>query len=122
MSIPPGPPAIPPGRPPGQPPTQPPGQPPPGPSARWRKEKRRGAIVATLVVVLVPLTGLAGGWSLVLFLSPLVAFFCVLLGSVLTITGRTRQFAVGFLIASAILIFVTAGVCVATLPLNLDQT
>lgn len=115
MSIPPGPPAIPPSG-------QPPGQPPSDPNTRWRKEKRRGAIVATLVVVLVPLTVLAGGWATVLFISPLVAFFCVLLGSVLAIFERTRQFAVGFLIASGILIFVTAGVCVVTLPLSLRQT
>jgi hypothetical protein len=71
--------------------------------------------VATLVVVLVPLTVLAGGLGAILFVAPLVAFFCVLLGSVLTIIRGTRQFAVGFLIASAILIFVTSGVCTAAL-------
>jgi uncharacterized membrane protein len=75
-------------------------------------------MVATLVVVLVPLTVLAGGWAAALFLAPLLAFFCVLLGSVLTIIGRTRQFAVGFLIASAILIIVTSGICTAALRLT----
>lgn len=104
MSIPPGPPAVPPSD-----------QPPSDHSAGWRREKRLGAIVATLFVVLFSLTGVAGGWVTVLVLAPFLALFGVVLGSVLTIFERTRQFAVGFLIASAILIFVTAGVCVATL-------
>lgn len=123
MSIPPGPPAIPPPtQPPGQPPGQWPGQPPREPNKRWRKEKLLGAGVATLAVLLIPLTVLEGGWFTVLFIAPLVAFFCVLLGSVLAIFERTRQFAVGFLIASGILIFVSAGVCAVTLPLTMGQT
>lgn len=76
-----------------------------------KNERRQGAIVATLVVVLGSLSALSGG--MIPLVGPGAALFCVILGSVLTIFERTRQFAVGFLIASAILLFVTAGVCVA---------
>jgi len=80
-----------------------------------KKQKWQGALVATAVVVLGSLTGINAGWPIVLTLGPVLAFFCVILGSILTIFERTRVFAVGFLITSAILIFVTAGVCVAAL-------
>lgn len=76
-----------------------------------KNEKRQGAIVATLVVVLGSLAALAVG--LFFLVGPGTALFCVILGSVLTIFERTRQFAVGFLITSAILLFVTGGACVA---------
>jgi hypothetical protein len=79
--------------------------------------KRTGAIVAIAVVVvgvILPLTyailtGSGTGQNAV----PVVSLACVVLGSILTIPKRTRQFAVGFLITSAILLFVTAGACVA---------
>jgi hypothetical protein len=76
-----------------------------------KKERRRGAIVATAVVLLGSLAAVAGGFFPLV--GPGAALFCVILGSVLTIFERTRQFAVGFLITSAILLFVTGGVCVA---------
>ena len=90
-----------------------PNQMPPGTTSADTKTRWRGALVATLVVVLVSLTALGSGTFAVLVAGPGVAVFCVILGSVLTIFERTRQFAVGFLIASAILTFVTAGVCAA---------
>ena len=80
-----------------------------------KQERRWGALVGTLVVILVSLTFLGSGTFGVLLAGPGVAGFGVILGSLLTIFERTRQFAVGFLIASAILMFVTAGVCVAIL-------
>lgn len=96
----------------------PPGQPSPQPDQpTWRstRQKLAGAAAATGAVVLIcvlfgltdPLNGLLVG--------PLAAFFFVVLGSVLTVFARTRRFAIGFLIASAILIFVTAGICTAVL-------
>ena len=94
-------------------PADPPQQQPPGTTSADKKARRWGALVATLVVVLFSLTALGFGSMGVFLAGPGVAFLGVVLGSVLTIFERTRQFAVGFLIASAVLIFVTAGVCVA---------
>lgn len=86
-------------------------QPPLDPSTPQRKARRRGALVAVLVVVLGILTGyLLAGYGL-FFVGPGTVVLCVVVGSVLTIFERTRQFAVGFLIASAIILVVTAGVC-----------
>lgn len=89
-------------------------QPPLDPSTPHRKARRRGALVAILVVVL----GFMTTFSYLILpdvmlplAGPGTALFCVILGSVLTIFERTRQFAVGFLITSAIILVVTAGVC-----------
>jgi hypothetical protein len=108
MSIPPVPP---------MPPEPLPEQPPRGTTTSSKKAKLQGALVATVVVVLI--SSVIGAVSVVsdrraseaLFLSPAVALGCVVLGSVLASFERPRQFATGFLIASAILIFVSAGVC-----------
>lgn len=79
---------------------------------RSKRERRKGAIVATAAVLvssaLFALRDLVYG----LTVGMVMALFAVILGSILTIFERTRMFAVGFLIASAILIFVTAGVCI----------
>ena len=98
------------------PPSNQPNEPdqPPSPS---RNNKRTGAFVALAAVVLisliVELLGGGLGFGAGLLALPVVSLVCVILGSILTIPKRTRQFAVGFLITSAILLFVTAGVCVA---------
>ena len=47
--------------------------------------------------------------------SPLVALIAVVGGAFGTVSERYRQFAVGFLIASAVLIFVSAGACVSAI-------
>jgi hypothetical protein len=80
------------------------------------KNKWTGAIVATALVLGVSaLFGLGGMGVLGLGIGTVVAFFSVILGSALTIPRETRAFAIGFLIASAILMVVTAGVCVSVL-------
>ena len=94
-------------------------QPPINPGTPHRKARRRGALVAVLVVVLGILTGyLLAGYGL-FFVGPGTVVLCVILGSLLTIFVRTRRFAVGFLITSAILLFVTAGVCSVALRSSL---
>jgi hypothetical protein len=104
--------------PPDPPPNQPnqPGQPPP-PS---RNNKRTGAFVAIAAIVLISLiVGLLSGNNTLLgtglLAMPVVSLACVILGSILTTSKRTRQFAVGFLIPGAIILVVTAGACVALL-------
>jgi len=72
-------------------------------------------VVATLVVCVgAAVTGISGGLLTALLLTPGIACLGVILGSLLTISARTRRFAIGYLIASAILIFLSAGACVAT--------
>lgn len=100
------------------PPTGPPsGQPPLDPMTRSRKKARRQG---TLVAILVAFLGFMATLSSFILpdvqlplAGPGTVVLCVILGSILTIFERTRQFAVGFLIASAILLVVTAGACVA---------
>jgi hypothetical protein len=100
-------------------PPHPPPEPPPDATTRSKKEPRIGAITATVVVVLVSLMigsaqgihGIQTVLGLGLTVAPVVALAGVLLGSILTIFQGTRRFAVGFLIASAILLVVTAGAC-----------
>ena len=92
---------------------QPSDQPPLDPSRPHRKARRQGALVAILVAFVGILAGyLLAGYGL-FFVGPGSVVLCVIVGSVLTIFERTRQFAVGFLIASAIILVVTAGVCAA---------
>lgn len=100
------------------PPSKEPGQ----PQTPSRNTKRTGAIVAIAAVVLislmVALLGSSGiGLGAGLVAAPLVSLGCVIVGSILTIFERTRLFAVGFLIAGAIFLFVSAGVCVALIAL-----
>ena len=91
--------------------------PPPDPRTRFRNTRRQGALVAVLVVLLGWLTGF--GVQGLFFVGPGTVLFCVILGSVLTIFERTRPFAVGFLIASAIILVVTAGACAALIAIAL---
>jgi hypothetical protein len=106
------------------PPSNQPDQPdqPDRPQTRSKDTKPAGAIAATAAVVLVScLTGISrpvNGF----IVAPVVALTCVVLGSVLTIFEPVRRFAVGFLIASAVLIFVTAGVCVVAISSSLGTT
>jgi hypothetical protein len=108
------------------------------PQTPSRNNKRTGAFVAIAAVVLIslivellsfigqllgggviescsatgcPPNGVGFGAGLVAV--PVVSLACVILGSILTISKRTRQFAVGFLIPGAIILVVTAGACVA---------
>jgi hypothetical protein len=94
------------------PPTNQPDQPhPPSRNTRWT-----GAIVATAIVLVVSALFGVGGWGILgVGIGTVVAFLCVILGSLLAISPETRPFAIGFLIASAILMVVTAGVCVSVL-------
>jgi hypothetical protein len=71
-----------------------------------------GALAAVVVVVPIASALAIWGGAVGLLFTPVVPFFGVVLGSILTIFPRTRRFAVGFLMTSAILIFLTAGVCV----------
>jgi hypothetical protein len=87
-------------------------QPPLNPTGRSIRARLWGALAATVFVGLGLSSGI-GEWLTVLVLGPFVALFGVFVGSVLTAFKRTREFAVGFLGASAILIFVTFGACVA---------
>jgi hypothetical protein len=113
--------SIPPSQPQPPPPPPPPEQPYQSPVPS-KNTKRTGAFVAIAAVVLIAaLFGIVGAVSTGrmntlfsgLIAVPVVSLVCVILGSFLTISERTRQFAVGFLITSAILLFVTAGACVA---------
>jgi hypothetical protein len=88
-----------------------PEQPPRGTTTSSKKAKLQGALAAIVVVVLISSMIGIGGVITGLLFAPLVAFFGVILGSILTIFEHIRPFALGLLIASAILIFVTAGVC-----------
>lgn len=98
-------------------PPHPPPEPPDQPQTPSRNNKRTGAFVAITAVVLISLlVGLLSGSAPLgtgLIAVPVVSLACVILGSILTISERTRQFAVGFLITGAIFLFVSAGVCVA---------
>jgi hypothetical protein len=106
--------------------SSPPDQPPTEPeqrsvdaTIRSKREKRKGAIVATAAVLVSSALGAVSGTVFGLMVGTLVALLCFILGTILTIFERTRLFAVGFLIASAVLLFVTAGACTFafTLPL-----
>jgi hypothetical protein len=119
-------------------PPDPPWNQPDQPQTPSRNTKRTGALGAIAAVVLIPLivellsliVQLVGGgviescsatgcppngirFGAGLVAVPVVSLACVILGSILTIFERTRQFAVGFLIPGAIIIVVTAGACVA---------
>ncbi len=95
--------------------SNPPDPPPNQPQTPSRNNKRTGAFVAIAAIVVISLiVGLLSGNALLgsgLIAVPVVSLACVILGSILTISERTRQFAVGFLITGAILLFVSAGVC-----------
>lgn len=112
--------------PPDQPPTEP-DQPPNEPDQRTvdatvcsKREKRKGAIVATAAVLVSSALFAVSGPSVAgLIVGTVVALLCLILGTILIIFERTRLFAVGFLIASAVLLFVTAGVCTFTFSLPL---
>jgi ABC-type transport system involved in multi-copper enzyme maturation permease subunit len=106
--------------------SNPPGPPSSQPQTPSRNNKRTGAFVAIAAVVLIAaLFGIVGAVSTGrmdtlaagLIAVPVVSLACVILGSILTISERTRQFAVGFLITGAIFLFVSAGVCVALFAL-----
>lgn len=75
------------------------------------KERLQGVLVAGVAVVFTPLTyeSFNQGTPLLL-IGPVVSLVCVVLGSLLTIFRRPRQFAVGFLITGGIFFLVTAGV------------
>jgi hypothetical protein len=104
--------------PPDQPPTEP-DQRPEDATIRSSREKRKGAIVATVaILVSSALVAVSGAGVVGLMSGTVVALLCVILGSILTIFERTRLFAAGFLIASAVLMFVTAGVCTFALRLG----
>lgn len=78
--------------------------------------KRKGAITATATILGVSALFAAGGLGVfALGIGSLVALVCVILGSLLTISRESRSFAIGFLVASAILLVVTAGVCLGAL-------
>jgi|GEM_PF-2620972 len=103
-------------------PPDPPSNQPNEPQRPSRNNKRTGAFAAVAAIVLISLIGglLSGDVTLLgtgLIAVPLVSLGCVILGSILTISERTRQFAVGFLITGAIFLFVSAGACVALVVL-----
>jgi len=114
MSIPPNPPANSPANQPHQPPMS------------WRNKKRMGAIAAVVSVVFLSLliglanpsptsSGSNGTLVKAALISPLLALIAVVGGAFGTMSERYRRFAVGFLIASAVLIFVTAGTCLSVI-------
>lgn len=111
------------------PPNPPPNQ--PGQSqVPSKNNKRMGAIAAILVVVLIAaLFGIVGALTsgrgdqllaTAIVTASLVSLASVVVGSILTIFKPVRQFAVGFLSASAVLMVVTAGGCVAVLSSSLN--
>jgi len=86
---------------------------PPGSSSN---NKRTGALAATLVVILISaIVGLLYGGITGLVVAALMSFGCVIAGAILTTSKRSSQFAMGFMIAGAILVVAStvlgAGVC-----------
>lgn len=78
----------------------------------WARQRAIGGISAVAAVLVISTVLSLSGRGVPLVLAPAVALVFVICGSLLTISQSRRQFAVGFLIASAVLIFVTAGACV----------
>jgi hypothetical protein len=86
--------------------------PPPQPQMPSMNNKRAGAIAATMLIFVISLVAeVLNTTGAGLIAAMLVSIPCVIGGSILAIFARTRQFAVGFLIVSAIVLFVTAGAC-----------
>jgi uncharacterized membrane protein len=93
------------------------------PRPPWRNSKLMGALAAVVLVILIPsivalilaIAGSRDSGLIVPWVAPLVSLGSVFVGSILTVFESTRRFAIGFLIASSILIVVTAGVCVVAL-------
>jgi hypothetical protein len=98
-----------------------PPQPASPPQPPRRSEETKGAVIATVVILGIGLLGSIGGVLTGLLIAPPVALLCVILGSILAIFEGTRRFAIGFLVASAVLIFVTAGVCSVVLRSGLGS-